>query len=217
MRRYSRFLRKRRQIRRLPLWVILALIAWAATMTFLDRDTSSTSDTLLPVRANASAPATVPVGQFPASVMRVADGDTLTAQTDDGRQLKVRLARIDAPETGHGDKRPGQPFGEASTRSLRQLVSGGSITLDCPEIDRYQRHVCWVFADGLDVNLEQVRRGMAWVYQPPRASRRERLALTPLMDAEDAARNAARGLWKGAEPTAPWDWRKDCWQAGKCG
>jgi len=77
----------------------------------------------------------------------VADGDTLTAQTSDGRRLKVRLARIDAPETGHGAKRPGQPFGEASTRSLRQLVSSGKVSLDCPETDRYQRHVCWVYAE----------------------------------------------------------------------
>jgi len=25
-----------------------------------------------------------------------------------------------------------------------------------------------------------------------------------------------RGMWIDADPTAPWDWRRDCWQAGKC-
>jgi len=210
---FPRFLRKRRPLRRLPMWAVLFLIGWAATLTWLDRDSASIADTLTPARAEVS---TAPSGRFKAHVVRVADGDTLTAQTNDGRQLKVRLARIDAPETGHGAKRPGQPFGEASTRSLRQLVDGANVTLDCPESDRYQRHVCWVYADGLDVNLEQVKRGMAWVYRPPRASRRELLALSPLMDAQNVARRAGRGMWIDADPTAPWDWRKDCWQAGRC-
>jgi len=209
----SRFLRKRRQLRRLPLWAVLFLIGWMAALAWLDRGSTPAFDTLPPARAGV---ATVPSGRFKAHVVRVADGDTLTAETSDGRQIKVRLARIDAPETGHGAKRPGQPFGEASTHSLRQLVGNSAVTLDCPETDRYQRHVCWVYADGVDVNLEQVKRGMAWVYRPPRTSRRELLALSPLMDAQDAARRAGRGMWIDADPTAPWDWRRDCWQAGRC-
>jgi len=209
----SRFLRKRRQLRRLPLWAVLLLIGWVAALAWLDRDSAPASGTLPPARASV---ATAPSGSFKAHVVRVADGDTLTAETSDGRQIKVRLARIDAPETGHGAKRPGQPFGEASTHSLRQLVGNSAVSLDCPETDRYQRHVCWVYADGVDVNLEQVKRGMAWVYRPPRASRRELLALSPLIDAQDAARRAGRGMWIDADPTAPWDWRRDCWQAGKC-
>jgi len=36
------------------------------------------------------------------------------------------------------------------------------------------------------------------------------------VDAQDAARRAGRGMWIDADPTAPWDWRRDCWQAGKC-
>jgi len=209
----SRFLRKRRQLRRLPLWAVFLLIGWVAALVWLDRDSASTSGTLPSARASV---ATVPSGRFKAHVVRVADGDTLTAQTTDGQQIKVRLARIDAPETGHGAKRPGQSFSDASTRSLRQLVGNNTVSLDCPETDRYQRHVCWVYADGVDVNLEQVKRGMAWVYRPPRASRRELLALSPLMDAQDAARRAGRGMWIDADPTAPWDWRRDCWQTGKC-
>jgi len=213
-RSFPRLPRKRRPSRRrLPLWAVFLLIGWMAALVWMDRDSAPISGTLPPASAGV---ATVPSGRFKAHVVRVADGDTLTAQTTDGRQLKVRLARIDAPETGHGAKRPGQPFGEASTRSLRQLVSNGTVSLDCLETDRYQRHVCWVYADGMDVNLEQVKRGMAWVYRPPRASRRELLALSPLIDAQDAARRAGRGMWIDAESTAPWDWRRDCWQAGRC-
>jgi len=209
----SRFLRKRRQFRRLRLWAVLLLVGWVAALAWLDRDGASTSSTFPPARAGV---AMVPSGRFKAHVVRVADGDTLTVQTSNGRQIKVRLARIDAPETGHGTKRPGQPFGEASTRSLRQLVGNNTVSLNCLETDRYQRHVCWVYAGGVNVNLEQVKRGLAWVYRPPRASRRELLALSPLMDAQDAARRARRGMWIDADPTAPWSWRRDCWQAGKC-
>jgi len=213
-RSFPRFLRKRRPFRRrLPLWAVFLLIGWMTALVWMDRDSAPASGTLPPARADV---ATVPSSRFKAHVLRVADGDTLTAETSDDRQIKVRLARIDAPETGHGAKRPGQPFGEVSTRSLRQLVGNNTISLDCPETDRYQRHVCWVYADGVDVNLEQVNRGMAWVYRPPRASRRELMALSPLIDAQDAARRAGRGMWI-ADQTAPWDWRRDCWQAGRCG
>jgi len=208
------FLRKRRQLRNLPLWAVLLLIGWVAiSSVFLDR-MSPTPENTHPL---AGAEVTAPPGRVKAHVVRVADGDTLTARTRDGRQLKVRLARIDAPETGHGAKRPGQPFGEASTRSLQQLAGNSMVSLDCPETDRYQRHVCWVYAQGVDVNLEQVKRGMAWVYRPSRTSRHQLRALSPLIDAQDAAQKAGRGIWIDAHPTAPWDWRRDCWQAGKCG
>ena len=49
-----------------------------------------------------------------ARVVGVHDGDTITALTDDKRQLKVRLHGIDAPELG-------QPFGQASKRALSSV------------------------------------------------------------------------------------------------
>jgi micrococcal nuclease len=52
-----------------------------------------------------------------ARVVGVHDGDTITALTDDKRQLKVRLHGIDAPELG-------QPFGQASKRAMSDLVFG---------------------------------------------------------------------------------------------
>jgi len=210
--RRSRFLRKRRSFRRLPLWAVFLLMAAALIVTVLDRE--SASNAVSSVRTRTLS---IPTGRFEAHVVRVADGDTLTARTANGHPIKVRLARIDAPEARHGPKRPGQSFGDASTHSLRQLVSNGRIQLDCPETDHYQRHVCWVFADDVNVNLEQVRRGMAWVYRPSRrTSRREARMLAPLQEAQDAAKRARLGLWRDAEPAAPWDWRRECWQAGKC-
>jgi len=45
-----------------------------------------------------------------ARVVGFHDGDTITALTDDMRQIKVRLHGIDAPELG-------QPFGQAAKPS----------------------------------------------------------------------------------------------------
>jgi endonuclease YncB( thermonuclease family) len=53
---------------------------------------------------------------YEGKVVGVSDGDTLTVLIS-GRQTKVRLAEIDAPE-----KR--QPFGERSKQSLSDLVYG---------------------------------------------------------------------------------------------
>jgi endonuclease YncB( thermonuclease family) len=55
------------------------------------------------------------------TVVRVADGDTLTAETDNGTKLRIRLLGIDAPEVSHNGK-PGQPFGTEAQDHLVQLV-----------------------------------------------------------------------------------------------
>jgi len=151
-------------------------------------------------------------GHYAGKVTNVSDGDTLTFVTTQGARLKVRLASIDAPETAHGNARKGQAFGEQSGQSLREMAEGKRAELECFEVDRYQRSVCRVIVDGVDINAEQVRRGMAWVYRANRRYVRD----TSLYAVEEEAKAAKRGLWRAARPVAPWDWRKDCWQQGKC-
>jgi len=151
-------------------------------------------------------------GHYHGHVENVSDGDTLTFITTDGARLKVRLASIDAPETAHGKARKGQAFGEESGQSLRDMAQGKRAELECFEVDRYQRSVCRVIVDGVDVNAEQVRRGMAWVYRANRRYVRD----SSLYAVEEEAKAAKRGLWRATGPVAPWDWRKDCWQNGVC-
>jgi endonuclease YncB( thermonuclease family) len=68
------------------------------------------------------------------------------------------LAGIDAPEKA-------QVFGARSKANLARMVFSQNVTLDCRKFDRYRRELCAVFANGQDVNLEQIRGGMAWWYQ----------------------------------------------------
>ena len=127
-------------------------------------------------------------------VVNVHDGDTLTALTDDKRQLKVRLHGIDAPELG-------QPFGTASKWALSDLVFGKQVTLHTTGTDRYKRTLARVTVGDIEVDALMIATGHAWHY-----SRYDHTAA--LEAAERNARAARRGLWTDGEPVPPWEWRK---------
>lgn len=132
---------------------------------------------------------------FTGKVVAVADGDTLTVLVD-RRQVTVHLAEIDAPELK-------QPFGERSRRSLTDLCFGKDAIVREAGRDRYGRTVGRVDCSGTDANAEQVRRGMAWVYQ------RNTESTSPLYFLEDAAQRSHEGLWADKSPVRPWIWRRE--------
>lgn len=138
---------------------------------------------------NASAPT-----HLTGRVVGVSDGDTLTLLVEGVRQVKVRLAEIDAPE-----KR--QPWGEASKRSLAELCYDVEAAVMVIDVDRYGRAVGRVTCRGTDANREQLARGMAWRYV--------KYARDPtLAPVEGEAREQRRGLWTDEAPVAPWEWRR---------
>ena len=130
-------------------------------------------------------------------VVGVADGDTLTVLDGNNKPHKIRLSGIDAPEKS-------QAYGQRSKQSLSALAYSRSVSVEWRKRDRYRRIVGKVFECGRDLNLEQVRRGLAWHYKQYQgeqdASDRARYAT-----AETEARAAQRGLW--ALPVPPWEWR----------
>jgi endonuclease YncB( thermonuclease family) len=129
-------------------------------------------------------------------VVRVSDGDTLTVLID-LKQVKVRLTEIDAPESR-------QAFGERARKSLGEMCAGQLATVRYSargKYDKYGRVLGRVECQGLDANAEQVRRGMAWVYDRYVTDR----ALYAL---QNEARAAHLGLWADTAPTAPWTWRQ---------
>ena len=132
-------------------------------------------------------------------VVGVADGDTITVLDADKAQHKIRLTGIDAPEKK-------QPFGNRSKQSLSDMVFTKIVTVETDKRDRYGRQLGKVMDGGKDVNLEQVRAGMAWHYKAYERAQSviDRQAYA---DAESEAKAAKRGLWVDVEPTPPWEWR----------
>lgn len=132
-------------------------------------------------------------------VTAVSDGDTVTVEDTDRVRHKIRLAGIDAPEAR-------QPYGQVARRSLSDMVEGQWVQVRYDKSDRYGRLVGKIELDGRDVNLEQLRRGLAWHYKKYQneQSPADRQAYAT---AEQQAQVAQRGLWREARPQAPWDYR----------
>lgn len=127
-------------------------------------------------------------------IVGVADGDTLTALGAGHERLKCRLYGIDAPE-----KR--QAFGQASKLSLAELSFGRAANIDIVGRDRYGRAICKIAVGGVDVNKEQIVRGMAWMYRRYASDR-------TYSDAEVRAQARRVGIWRDVQPVAPWDFRR---------
>lgn len=133
-------------------------------------------------------------------VVAVADGDTITVVTRDNARHTIRLAGIDAPERS-------QPFGTESRDHLIGLALDKDAVVEFHKEDRYGRLVGKVLITGNDVNLAQVRAGMAWHYKDYQSEQtlvdRTRYAAEELV-----ARAAGRGLWTQQSAMPPWEWRR---------
>lgn len=132
-------------------------------------------------------------------VIAVHDGDTLTL-VEHGKKVRLRLAGIDAPELA-------QPYGWKALRSLSRLCRGKEATaVERGKDDEGQLRASVACAgeggEKIDASAEQVKQGLAWVF-------RTYLPLgSPLYELETNARLMQRGLWRGKDPTPPWEWRK---------
>jgi endonuclease YncB( thermonuclease family) len=182
---------------------MLALAAWVFPVPCAVADTATAS----------SANGTEAVYPLAGRVVRVSDGDTFQLLVK-GRQLKVRMASIDAPELGKDAKRPGQPQARASKNALAALIAGKTLTLACYEADHYGRHICDVPLSGsLSANQHQVASGMAFVNRERRGEFMRDAALPAL---EDQARRERLGVWRDGDAVPPWVWRYRCWQRRQC-
>jgi len=145
--------------------------------------------------ASEPAPASGPEARIlDGRVVGVTDGDTLTILVD-REQVRIRLAQIDAPESN-------QPYGKSAKAALSTLAFGKQARVEVVDIDRYGRTVGEIFIDGVDVNREMVREGHAWAYTKYSHT-------TEIIELEDSARTAKKGLWALPENQRepPWIWR----------
>lgn len=128
-------------------------------------------------------------------VVRLADGDTFTLLVGGNKQMKVRLYGIDAPERQ-------QDFGNAARKKMQELTTGHTIFIEIKDTDQYGRTVGIARReDGLNINEEMLRTGMAWHYKAfDKNQKWDQL--------EREARSKKLGLWAQPNPTPPWQWRK---------
>ena len=80
------------------------------------------------------------------------------------------------------------------------------MTVETDKLDKYRRNLGKVLVDGVDANMEQVKRGMAWHYRAymRQQSLDDRLTYST---AEKEAVAAGIGLWQDAKAVGPWVWR----------
>jgi|SRR5579883_753683 len=140
----------------------------------------------------ALAPLTVALLAAQASAQTVTDGDTIKLSGQ-----RVRLWGIDAPESQQLCP-DGWPAGRAATTYMRELVRGHVITCENRGVDRYGRMIGLCRADGVDIQAEMVRSGMAWAFV-----RYSRDYVSQEADAK------ASGLGVHAHRCEPaWEWRR---------
>lgn len=123
--------------------------------------------------------------QESAKVIRVIDGDVIVVLLN-GREEKVRLIGIDAPERG-------QPYFEEAANKTKELVLSKYVRFekDVSERDKYGRLLRYVYIGSVFVNAELVKLGYASVYiYPPDTKYRE---LFRGLAAEAKEKNL--GLW----------------------
>ena len=114
---------------------------------------------------------------------------------ENSRAHGIRLFGIDTPEWD-------QPHGSAAREALARLVDGRNVAVVTVETDDYGRTVGTVYLGDTNINLAMIEAGHAWWYR--RYAPYERY----LAAAEERARRQGRGLWSGADPVPPWNWRR---------
>lgn len=137
-----------------------------------------------------------PLEQLSGLVVHVGDGDSITLLDAHKQRHRIRLAEIDAPELG-------QAYGQASKRTLKELIGQQQVRIHLLDIDQYGRIIGIVYLNDQDVNAYMLTQGMAWVYH-------RYLRRAELHHIEQEAREQKRGLWQQPEHQriAPWTWRQ---------
>jgi micrococcal nuclease len=93
-------------------------------------------------------------------VTRVTDGDTVQV-TVAGEKRTVRLLGVDTPETVH-PKKPVQFYGKEASNFTKNNLANKTVWLeyDVAPLDRYNRHLAYVWLTKPGSGESSIRRGM---------------------------------------------------------
>lgn len=161
---------------------------------------------------------------FITEAVRVDDGDSAVFKDPNNpnsdKTLVCRLGRIEAPET----KKPalygnpasdGQPYGEESKKTLKDLVMGKQATVTVTQLydNRGKRSVCEIEVNGENINQKMLESGAAWVYRT--YGRKSRTAPYEDQYAEANAKANKVGLFAEANPVYPGDYKRNLEKLGQ--
>lgn len=132
------------------------------------------------------------------TVIKVADGDTITIRNETDRSTtRVRFLCIDAPEKSQ------EKWGKISTDRLKELLPLYSkVTLIGSKLDMYNRTLAEVVnSNGTNTNLQMMEEGMVVFYPYQKGCKEFR-------DMEAKAQKGKKGVWQDKNFEKPWDYRK---------
>ena len=120
------------------------------------------------------------------TVTEVSDGDTF--KLSDGKTF--RLYGVNAPEVK-------EPFYEEAKAFTQNLVLGKEISFEQEvnyKVDKFGRELGYVFIDGVNLNIELVRNGLAKVVLYEKRAKIK--YQDELLSAEKSAKELKLGVWK---------------------
>ncbi|MBF0496032.1 MAG: thermonuclease family protein [Deltaproteobacteria bacterium] len=158
--------------------VKLMLFVWTILLVFLSPGVSSAKEETITIK-----------------VVRVVHGDTLRGTDEDGKEFRVKLEGIEAPEAA-------QAFGYKARLYLRKLIEGKEVTVVFSE-ESDETIIGRVFLGKIDVGEKMMEDGCAW-YNPLYCHKSfcQKYSLW-----QETAQAAKKGLWKGPKPVPPWEYR----------
>lgn len=128
------------------------------------------------------------------SVYKVVDGDTFWVKNGRGKNVKIRLIGIDAPEDRNAFHKKKHPFGKTSKHYLDSLILHKQIRLeyDVDSLDRYGRTLAYAYLDDIFINASMIKNGYAVLMTIPPNVRYE----PQFVEEQHYARTNRLGLWK---------------------
>ncbi|MCP3943979.1 MAG: hypothetical protein GY710_21210 [Desulfobacteraceae bacterium] len=134
-------------------------------------------------------------GQY--KVLKVVDGDTIDVLYM-GAKERVRLLNVDTPESVHPDKSKNTFMGQKASAYTKNRLDNKSVDLEFESKlrGRYGRLLAYVIVDGVNYNLELVRRGWSPYYTKYGKSKKYHI---DFVSAEQKARAQGLNIWTVAD------------------
>lgn len=131
-------------------------------------------------------------------VVKVIDGDTIDIIYQ-GKKERVRLLRVDTPESVHPDRSRNTEMGRRASAYTKSRLTGKYVGLEFEgkKRGRYGRLLAYVIVDGQNFNLELVQKGWSPYYTKYGKSDKYH---TDFLAAEKEAKAKGLNIWS-AQPT----------------